>query len=230
MNQELTQRVIGAVVVTALAAIFVPMLFDDPVDNSGQVVSELTIPEQPVVIDAPATPPVPSSIEEVATDSGTQAVDNPADTASSLSSQEMNAEPQDIGEEQEFDQPIANAEEPEEPIAVAGSETNKAQPITQAKTSTAKPKVDTSIKPAVGKPFAANETNPAAKTVKTDPTLERWYIQAGSFSKKKMPFPYRKACVNKVCRFYWKPSKCQTKALFIASESGRNWIKNAPWP
>ena len=33
MNQELKQRLIGAVVVTALAAIFIPMLFDDPVDN-----------------------------------------------------------------------------------------------------------------------------------------------------------------------------------------------------
>jgi DedD protein len=44
MNQELKQRLIAAVVVTALAAIFIPMLFDDPVDNSGQLVSELVIP------------------------------------------------------------------------------------------------------------------------------------------------------------------------------------------
>ncbi|PPK72044.1 sporulation related protein [Methylobacter tundripaludum] len=44
MDHELKQRLIGAVVVTALCAIFIPMLFDDPVDNSGQVVSELSIP------------------------------------------------------------------------------------------------------------------------------------------------------------------------------------------
>jgi DedD protein len=44
MDHELKQRLIGAVVVTALCAIFIPMLFDDPVDNSGQVVSEVSIP------------------------------------------------------------------------------------------------------------------------------------------------------------------------------------------
>ena len=36
MDHELKQRIIGTVVVTALAAIFVPMLFDDPVDSSGK--------------------------------------------------------------------------------------------------------------------------------------------------------------------------------------------------
>ena len=48
MNQELKQRLIGAVVVTALAAIFIPMLFDDPINNSGQIVTELSIPPTPV--------------------------------------------------------------------------------------------------------------------------------------------------------------------------------------
>ncbi len=47
MDQELKQRLIGAAVVTALAAIFIPMLFDDPIDTSGQAVSEMTIPEPP---------------------------------------------------------------------------------------------------------------------------------------------------------------------------------------
>jgi DedD protein len=47
MDHELKQRLIGAVVVTALAAIFIPMLFDDPVDTSGKTVTELTIPEAP---------------------------------------------------------------------------------------------------------------------------------------------------------------------------------------
>ena len=49
MNQELRQRLIGAVVVTALAAIFIPMLFDDPVEEKIQVVSELGIPQEPMV-------------------------------------------------------------------------------------------------------------------------------------------------------------------------------------
>ncbi len=47
MDQELKQRLIGAAVITALAAIFVPMLFDDPIDESGKSINELKIPELP---------------------------------------------------------------------------------------------------------------------------------------------------------------------------------------
>ena len=50
MEHELKQRLIGAVVVTALAAIFIPMLFDDPVDTSGKTVTELTIPQAPAEV------------------------------------------------------------------------------------------------------------------------------------------------------------------------------------
>jgi len=48
MNPELKQRLIGAAVVTALATIFIPMLFDDPVDTSGTTVSTLPIPPAPI--------------------------------------------------------------------------------------------------------------------------------------------------------------------------------------
>ncbi len=63
MDHELKQRLIGAVVVTALCAIFIPMLFDDPVENSGQLVSELNIP----AADAPGADnrPLPTSADQV---------------------------------------------------------------------------------------------------------------------------------------------------------------------
>lgn len=66
MDHELKQRLIGAVVVTALCAIFIPMLFDDPVDNSGKLVSELSIPA-PVDSGAPSADGrmVPSSADQV---------------------------------------------------------------------------------------------------------------------------------------------------------------------
>jgi DedD protein len=48
MDHELKQRLIGAVVVTALAAIFIPMLFDDPVDNSTKKIAEFNMPEASV--------------------------------------------------------------------------------------------------------------------------------------------------------------------------------------
>lgn len=65
MNQELKQRLIGAVVVTALAAIFIPMLFDDPVDNSGQLVSELVIPATPVNTGEESANKLPTSANQV---------------------------------------------------------------------------------------------------------------------------------------------------------------------
>jgi DedD protein len=55
MNPELKQRLIGAAVVTALATIFIPMLFDDPVDNIGKSVTELTIPPVPIKSDETST-------------------------------------------------------------------------------------------------------------------------------------------------------------------------------
>ncbi|WP_292433687.1 SPOR domain-containing protein [Methylobacter sp.] len=64
MDHELKQRLIGAVVVTALCAIFIPMLFDDPVDNSGQLVSELNIPA-PVDPDTDKAGKLPSNAERV---------------------------------------------------------------------------------------------------------------------------------------------------------------------
>ncbi len=60
MDHELKQRLIGAVVVTALAAIFIPMLFDDPVDTSGKAVKGLSIPEVP----AQTVPEVSQSLPE----------------------------------------------------------------------------------------------------------------------------------------------------------------------
>jgi len=47
MDPELKQRLVGAVVITSLAAIFVPMLFDDPIDETGKMISELKIPKMP---------------------------------------------------------------------------------------------------------------------------------------------------------------------------------------
>ncbi len=65
MDHELKQRLIGAVVVTALAAIFIPMLFDDPVDNSGKTVTELTIPQAPTDVTSETAQKLPANKEQV---------------------------------------------------------------------------------------------------------------------------------------------------------------------
>ena len=65
MDHELKQRLIGAAVVTALAAIFIPMLFDDPVDNSGKTVTELTIPQAPADVTSETAQKLPANKEQV---------------------------------------------------------------------------------------------------------------------------------------------------------------------
>ena len=65
MDHELKQRLIGAAVVTALAAIFIPMLFDDPVDNSGKTVTELTIPKAPADVASEIAQKLPANKEQV---------------------------------------------------------------------------------------------------------------------------------------------------------------------
>ena len=65
MEQGLKQRLVGAVVITSLAAIFVPMLFDDPIDETGKLISELKLPDAPAKsLDADSSA-LPNSIDEV---------------------------------------------------------------------------------------------------------------------------------------------------------------------
>lgn len=72
MDQELKQRLIGAAVITALAAIFVPMLFDDPIDESGKSINALKIPELPMPSGTQGKTqdveimPLPEKVEDVA--------------------------------------------------------------------------------------------------------------------------------------------------------------------
>lgn len=65
MDQDLKQRLVGAVVITSLAAILVPMLFDDPVDDSEKLVSELSIPAVPVKLRNSGLDLLPKSVDEV---------------------------------------------------------------------------------------------------------------------------------------------------------------------
>lgn len=65
MEQELKQRLIGAAVITALAAIFVPMLFDDPVEETEKRISALKLPEPPAKIQDVEMAPLPEKLEDV---------------------------------------------------------------------------------------------------------------------------------------------------------------------
>ncbi len=64
MEQELKQRIVGAVVLTALAAIFLPMLFDDPIDESAQRINQIGIPDIPEALKLNNSG-IPQSTEDV---------------------------------------------------------------------------------------------------------------------------------------------------------------------
>lgn len=67
IDDKLKNRLAGTAVVTVLAIIFLPMLFDSPAEKKAQVVSELDIPRKPEVSPLLNTAIVPDKTAEVVT-------------------------------------------------------------------------------------------------------------------------------------------------------------------
>ncbi|MDD5460088.1 MAG: SPOR domain-containing protein [Methylococcales bacterium] len=195
MNQELRQRLIGAVVVTALAAIFIPMLFDDPIDNSGQKVSELVIPETPVktgeesanklpvgvaqVLNKPATESEKVVTEEAELATDEQSPPNELSEGETAADAEVPVdEPENDGASESLDTGVVA--ETKAPVkikkAVDESEYNQQK-------LTSRPVVEEDVAASAKKPVKANE-KAGGKSSKSNPELGRWFIQAGTFSKK----------------------------------------------
>jgi len=65
MNETLKQRIVGAAVITAIAAIFVPMLFDDPISDANIHTNELSLPQEPANDMQPALDDIPKTSTEV---------------------------------------------------------------------------------------------------------------------------------------------------------------------
>ncbi|MGZ8135901.1 MAG: SPOR domain-containing protein [Methylococcaceae bacterium] len=195
MNQELRQRIIGAIVVTALAAIFIPMLFDDPIDDSGQSVSELVIPEAQVNVVEEVASKLPGNAEEVAktSDAAPESFANSAESTvmeenaeQPVNNQDMSTEPSDdvasIDNGEETD-PLPRETEDDFQSEEPSSTSLDTGVVEKAKKPEKKPKPVPAVKNL--QPATINKTEkPATKVVKSAPELQRWYIQAGSFSKK----------------------------------------------
>ena len=179
MNQELKQRLIGAVVVTALAAIFIPMLFDDPVDNSGQSVSELVIPKTPIATGEESANKLPTSANQVLNkpETGAETVVNTEEEAELASNG-----PLPVDE--------LTDDEPEPVAEPAGDEPAALDTGAQDKTQKSVKKPETAVSKPTAKelPVTSEAVNkpekPAIKTAKPSSELSRWYLQAGTFSKK----------------------------------------------
>jgi DedD protein len=183
MNQELKQRLIGAIVVTALAAIFIPMLFDDPIDNSGQSISELVIPATPIKTREESANKLPTSANHVlnAPDAGSETVVNTEEESELSSSNQLTPDaPLD-------DEPQIDTEDLGEPVTDGESASLDTGMVDETpkpikKTESSSTKASTKVKPLT--PTTVNTEKPAVKPVKPKAEFSRWVIQAGSFGKK----------------------------------------------
>lgn len=196
MDQELKQRLIGAAVVTALAAIFIPMLFDDPVDNSGQAVSEMTIPEPPAGSPNGPESKLPADAASIENAPG----NNPSTlnvTAGGVEKIEPGLQENPSADyEPPAEMDAADAENaPDEDIETVPPKPapTRTPPVVNAPVKTAAPKTapvpgrtasvtepSAAVEPV---PLKSSET-PAKAAPKSTAKFERWTIQAGSFTKK----------------------------------------------
>jgi DedD protein len=157
MNQELKNRLIGAAVVTALATIFVPMLFDDPVDNSGQSVSELNIPAKPVK----------------STEISANKLPTPAKTPDNTT--EESANPEEVTEAEMLDDP--DAEATAEPPVNESTQTQSPETVAEAEQPVIEEEapLDTGVipaaKPVVKKPVTKSVE--AESTTKVTPVIKK---------------------------------------------------------
>jgi DedD protein len=100
MDQGLKQQLVGAAVITALAAIFVPMLFDDTVDDAGKNVSELAIPDAPGKARDVEILPLPEKQDDVAP-AHDAAASEPVMPASSQSERNVKPSAEFVAEDEE---------------------------------------------------------------------------------------------------------------------------------
>ena len=163
MNQELKQRLIGAVVVTALAAIFIPMLFDDPVDNSSQSVSELVIPATPVKSGEESANKLPTSANQIlnAPDSGSEAVVNTEEEAELTANNPLSSD-ESLGGESEADTEDGAEQAVDEPD----------QPIDEPANDGSSTSLDTGVIDEPGKPVKTKKTLQEAESSRKKPPLE----------------------------------------------------------
>ena len=188
MDQELKQRLIGAAVITALTAIFVPMLFDDPIDESGKSINELKIPELPAKAQDVEIMPLPEKVEDVATVAPVEKPPLPAAAPAAVSEG-------DEGSDMGTPKPLARitAKETAPPPAAA----KFVEPDVEDEDVAIRP---TPLEPAVKsvKPVPTQATNeapvkPVTKPVVVEPAPKsvppaegsaatRLYLNAGSFS------------------------------------------------
>ncbi len=188
IDDKLKNRLAGTAVVTVLAIIFLPMLFDSPAEKKAQVVSELDIPGKPEVSPLLNTAIVPDKTAEVvvkpkpAEDNAGKASEGLIDKAEKTEDLELENPPQDVE---------AAAQEDENP-APAKKKAHKKTEEHEVTASTEEEKLEKPVKKtSKSEPPALAENDTQKKeTVKGLPSLDsapaaekhRWVVQVASLT------------------------------------------------
>lgn len=193
MDQELKQRLIGAAVITALAAIFVPMLFDDPIDESGKSISELKIPELPAKAQDVEIMPLPEKAEDVTTVAPMEKPEPPAPAVVYEGDEEADmdmapARPRAMITEKET-APVPKAVAPASAPRTVAPQLNVADEedvsVPPQPAATKPVKAPAPVAEAPVKPSKPALVEPAPKpSIAAESATTRWYLNAGSFSQK----------------------------------------------
>jgi DedD protein len=180
IDDSLKNRLAGVAVVTVLAVIFLPMLFEDPVEKKGQMVSELDIPRKPEVSPSLKTAIIPDKAEPVANPSQPQAaVDAPAKPPEELTADTTGLSSSELDVEKPSPVPDAVAEEPLTPPAP----TKKPAKLVEAESRFPQP--DKKTAKAVLPELDAEYQEPDAAKAETSPLPtgnRRWMIQVASLA------------------------------------------------
>ncbi|MGR8935280.1 MAG: SPOR domain-containing protein [Gammaproteobacteria bacterium] len=160
MEQTLKQRLVGALVITALAAIFVPMLFEDPTDKSSREtdLSDLAIPAAPVQ-NFSEDNPIPRNPQQVL----------------QVHEQDAAAEPPEEESEAFDEAPEEQALQEEDTLPETEPVASPPQQWRAEKRAVPQPQ------PPAAKPKQLQPT--PEPPVRSSP-LKRWVVQLGSFSQK----------------------------------------------
>ena len=207
MDQELKQRLIGAAVITALAAIFVPMLFDDPIDETGKNINTLKLPDLPEKTQEVDITPLPEKVEDVTAQSPAEQTAIPSPPAEHV----LKPKPAFVGDEAgETDVPAAKpklrlagkeslpakhlqdvepevdeeAPAPEPEITSPGSKPVKLPAQSLPFVAANPPSLPKPVKPSVKQVVESIPAENPAKPAASESGATRWYLNAGSFGQK----------------------------------------------
>jgi DedD protein len=190
MDETLKNRLVGVAVVTVLAVIFLPMMFEDPVEKKGQEVAALEIPKKDEVSPSLKTEIVPTKPADVLpADSQPQTATVPAKTGTVFESEKVSVDAQTPTQKTPQAASTVNAamvkpvETEDDPFGLTAEEAAPAtrqKPAAVAKPAKAKPELPT-LPNLDDKKSAELPTPPASLTQpKTD--SRRWVVQAASLS------------------------------------------------